>query len=65
MIAIGLAREVTDHIRDLAKQSGSKLPAYEVGCQHMEEVEKYAGPKGDIAGTYGVVRMESGLSFEI
>ena len=31
---------------------------------HMEMVEKYAGAKGDIAGIYGVVRMESGLKFE-
>ena len=31
---------------------------------HMEMVEKYAGAKGDIAGIYGAVRMESGLKFE-
>lgn len=64
MIVIGLARLVTNHVRGLAEQSGSELPAYQVGRRHIEVVEEHAGPTGDIAGMYGVVRKKSGLKFE-
>jgi hypothetical protein len=64
VIAIGTATAVTDHVMSLAEQSGTKLGAFEVASRHMEMVEKYAGAKGDIAGIYGAVRVESGLKFE-
>jgi hypothetical protein len=40
------------------------LGAFKVASMHLEMVEEYAGAKGDIAGIYGAVRMESGLKFE-
>ncbi|KAH8749399.1 NAD binding domain of 6-phosphogluconate dehydrogenase-domain-containing protein [Hyaloscypha finlandica] len=64
VIAIGTARTAVEHVTKLTQQSSTELGAFKVASMHMEMVEKYAGAKGDIAGIYGAVRMESGLKFE-
>jgi hypothetical protein len=59
-----MVKEITDHVLDLAKESGVELNVYKIGCKHLEEVEKYVGSNGDISGIYGALRMENGLTFE-
>lgn len=36
----------------------------EVADEHLVQVQKQMGTRGDIAGIYGAVRQESGLKFE-
>ena len=57
------ARTLTSKLLDLAKSSNVSLPSYEVAVKHLAVAEKYAGPKCDITGIYGAVRVESGLDF--
>lgn len=64
VIAIGLAKAVAHHIQEMAEQSGTALPSYQIACQHMDLVEEHAGKSGDVAGIYGIVRIASGLQFE-
>ncbi|KAF4625075.1 hypothetical protein G7Y89_g13096 [Cudoniella acicularis] len=64
LIAIGMIKEVADHVNNLAKQSGTELGAYKIACRHVDMAKKHAGVAGDVAGIYGAVRVESGLSFE-
>ena len=40
------------------------MRAVELIDQHLADVEKEKGDKGDIAGIYGAIRMESGLPYE-
>lgn len=49
---------------NLAETSGARMKAVEVADAHLESVQKHSGSKGDIAGIYGAVRQEAGLSFE-
>lgn len=48
----------------LAEASGTKLRAVELADQHLQDVVKAKGDKGDIAGIYGAVRLEAGLPYE-
>ena len=48
----------------MAKESGTSLNAYETTVEHMKMAKGYNGPTDDNAGSYGVVRMESGLNYE-
>ena len=36
----------------------------EVADEHLADVQKHMGSRGDIAGIYGAVRQEGGLKFE-
>lgn len=35
-----------------------------VADDHLADIQKHMGSKGDIAGIYGAVRQEAGLPFE-
>lgn len=63
MVEVSSARALTSKILDLAKKLNVSLPGYEVAINHLAVPEKHAGPKGDITGIYGAVRVESGLEF--
>ena len=52
------------HALTLAKDAGVKMRAVELCDQHLADVEKEKGDKGDVAGIYGAIRMESGLPYE-
>jgi len=64
IVNIAMAKNVASHVMNLAKASGSHLPAYEAGCKHMDAVQCHMGEAGDISGIYGALRMESGLTYE-
>lgn len=64
LFAVDLARKDAGHAMDLAKTHGARMRAVEVADQHLSDVQKHMGSKGDIAGIYGAVRQESGLKFE-
>ncbi|KAI9841959.1 MAG: hypothetical protein M1837_000279 [Sclerophora amabilis] len=64
LFQIDLARKDTKHALGIAKASGARMKALEVADQHLADVKKVAGPKGDMAGIYGVVRQESGLRYD-
>jgi 3-hydroxyisobutyrate dehydrogenase-like beta-hydroxyacid dehydrogenase len=64
LFAVDLARKDAGHAKSLAKSSGAKVPAVEVGDAHLAKVKEHMGARGDIAGIYGAVRMEAGLKFE-
>lgn len=59
-----LARKDAGHARSLAEACGAKMKGLEVGDEHLRMVVEEKGDRGDIAGIYGAVRMESGLRFE-
>ena len=40
------------------------MKAVEVADAHLQAVKAEKGTKGDIAGIYGAVRLESGLKYE-
>lgn len=61
---VDLAHKDVGHMLEIAEKSGAKMKAVEVGHEHLYQVQKYAGAKGDVAGIYGAVRMESGLKYE-
>ena len=64
MVRLGNALQLTSVVRDLGIQSGTCLKAYQVALDHIAVAEKTVGPKGDLAGIYGAVRLESGLKYE-
>ena len=64
LVSIDMAQSLAAETMDMAKESDTSIKAYETAVEHMKMVESYAGPTGDIAGLYGVVRMESGLNYE-
>ena len=64
LFAVDLARKDAKHALDLAQAAGTKMKDVEVADQHLAEVRKHMGSKGDIAGIYGAVRQEAGLKFE-
>jgi 3-hydroxyisobutyrate dehydrogenase-like beta-hydroxyacid dehydrogenase len=64
LFAVDLARKDARHAMALAKSSGTRMKAVEVGDAHLAAVKKHQGEKGDIAGIYGAVRQEGGLKFE-
>ena len=64
LFAVDLARKDARHALDLAKTNGVRMRDVEVADQHLADVQKHMGSKGDIASIYGAVRSESGLKFE-
>ena len=63
MVDIKKARHLTAQVLDLAKANNVSLKSYEVAVDHLADVENNAGPKEDICGIYGAVRVESGMDF--
>ena len=61
---VDLARKDARHAMDLAKKSGTNMPALHVADQHLVKVKEHLGDRGDIPSIYGAVRQESGLKFE-
>lgn len=61
-----LARKDYRHTKSLAKACEIKVKGLDVVGQHVQDVIDHYGDesKGDIAGVYGVVRLEAGLEFE-
>jgi len=64
LFAVDLARKDAGHALNLAKSAGVRLHNVETGDAHLARVKEHAGEKGDIAGIYGAVRLEAGLTFE-
>jgi 3-hydroxyisobutyrate dehydrogenase-like beta-hydroxyacid dehydrogenase len=64
LFAVDAARKDVRHALNLASATGAKMKLAEVGAAHLDAVKKEKGEKGDLAGIYGAVRMESGLKFE-
>ncbi|KAI9741707.1 MAG: hypothetical protein M1834_000092 [Cirrosporium novae-zelandiae] len=59
------ARKDAGHALKLASDAGARMRAVEMIDDHLKTVEELkGGDKGDIAGIYGAVRVESGLKFE-
>ena len=63
MVEVHKANHLTTEILHLAKEYNVSLKSYKVATDHLADVENKAGPKGDICGIYGAVRMESGLDY--
>ena len=63
MVEVKKARHLTAQVLELAKANNVSLKSYEVALDHLADVEKNVGPKEDISGIYGAVRMESGMDF--
>ena len=63
MINITIAKHVAGHVLDMAKASGTHLPAYEVARKNMDVVEEHAGKSGDLDGIYGAIRVASNLKY--
>jgi 3-hydroxyisobutyrate dehydrogenase-like beta-hydroxyacid dehydrogenase len=61
---VDLARKDARHAMDLAKSSGTSVPALAVAEAHLVKVKEHLGDRGDIPSVYGAVRQESGLKFE-
>jgi hypothetical protein len=59
-----MARNLGDEVLDLARNHGASIKGFELGQAHLEKVKSYEGDNRDISGIYGVVRLESGLSYE-
>ncbi|GAB7357652.1 hypothetical protein MBLNU459_g0147t1 [Dothideomycetes sp. NU459] len=64
LFAVDLARKDAGHAMALAKTHGVRMRDVEVADQHLADVQKHMGSKGDIAGIFGAVRQEAGLKFE-
>jgi len=64
LFAVDLARKDARHAMALAKASGTRMKDVEVADAHLAKVKAHKGVSGDIAGIYGAVRQEAGLSFE-
>lgn len=62
--AAKLARKDWRHAKSLADSAGVQMKGLDVAGQHLQDVVDYADDRGDIAGVYGAVRREAGLSFE-
>ncbi len=63
MVEASKARDLASKALGLAEASKVSLPSYEAAVNHLTVAEKHAGPKSDITGIYGAVRIESGLNF--
>ncbi|PGH27949.1 hypothetical protein AJ80_00203 [Polytolypa hystricis UAMH7299] len=64
LFAVDLARKDVRHAIDMAGQVGARMKGTELVDEHLKEVKKEKGEKGDIAAIYGVVRKEAGMKFE-
>ena len=63
MVEVTKAQHLTSQVLGLAKENNVSLKSYKVAVEHLADVEYNAGPKEDICGIYGAVRMESGMEF--
>jgi len=63
LFQVDLALKDAQHALHLASTNGAKMKSVEVARDHLKDVKSQRGDKGDLAGIYGAVRMESGLSF--
>jgi len=63
LFQVDLARKDARHALDLARTTGTNMPAVQVGDAHLAKVKEHLGEKGDLPSIYGVVRQESGLKF--
>ncbi|KAJ9635785.1 hypothetical protein H2201_000219 [Coniosporium apollinis] len=64
LFQVDLARKDAGHALALASTCGAKMRAVEVADSHLASVKEHVGEKGDIAGIYGAVRLESGMKYE-
>ncbi|KAF1995259.1 hypothetical protein P154DRAFT_548592 [Amniculicola lignicola CBS 123094] len=64
LFQVDLARKDVGHALDLAKSSGTNMPALQVVDAHLVKVQEHLGKKGDLPSIYGAVRQESKLKFE-
>jgi 3-hydroxyisobutyrate dehydrogenase-like beta-hydroxyacid dehydrogenase len=64
LFPVDLAKKDARHALSLANACGAKMRNLEVADAHLDEVKEHDGEKGDIAGIYGAVRVESGLKYE-
>ncbi|KAF4125302.1 Pyrroline-5-carboxylate reductase [Geosmithia morbida] len=64
LFGVDLARKDARHAKSIAAAAGTTLPICEIADGHLAKVKEYCGSKGDIAGIYGIVRMEAGLPFK-
>ena len=64
MVEVQKARHLTSQVLDLARASGTSVRSYEIAIDHLATVESQMGPKGDITGIYGAVRLESQLPYK-
>jgi 3-hydroxyisobutyrate dehydrogenase-like beta-hydroxyacid dehydrogenase len=51
------------HALGIAEKSGAKMPGVEMAVAHLKAVKEHQGDSGDLAGIYGAIRKDSGLSF--
>ena len=65
IVDVAKARSLTSQILELALGSTTSLKSYKVAVDHLAVTEAHAGPRCDIMGIYGAVRVESGLPFEL
>ncbi|KAL6712851.1 hypothetical protein ACLMJK_009563 [Lecanora helva] len=63
IVGVGKAKTLASRIQDLALASKTSLKSYKVAVDHLTVAEAEAGPRCDIMGIYGAVRVESGLPF--
>ena len=64
LVGIDLALKDIGHVLELARTAGTKTGSLETALGHLQAVKKYQGERGDLAGVYGAVRQEAGLSYE-
>lgn len=64
LFSVDLARKDAQHALSLAKDAGVRMKAVELADGHLADVQKAKGSRGDIAGIYGAVRQEAGLTYE-
>lgn len=64
IVEVAKANALTAQILELASASMTSLNSYKVAIDHLRSAEAHAGPKSDIMGIYGAVRVESGLPFQ-
>lgn len=63
LFQVDLALKDARHALSLASSAGAKMKAVELAKGHLQDVKSHRGEKGDLAGIYGAVRVESGLPF--
>jgi 3-hydroxyisobutyrate dehydrogenase-like beta-hydroxyacid dehydrogenase len=64
LFGVDLALKDVGHALKVAADGGAKMSALEVANGHLKVVKREKGAKGDIAGIYGAVRVESGLDYD-
>ncbi|EGX94669.1 6-phosphogluconate dehydrogenase 2 [Cordyceps militaris CM01] len=62
--AVDLARKDARHAKALAAAAGTRVQNVETADAHLASLREHAGPSGDIAAIYGVVRKKAGLNFK-